>query len=560
MFSGLAFSDSVAGRWTPSSDGGFLAQGLEPEVAERLDVVAVNQLAERLVAARAYLVVVVDRATVLSPALAEWCRDHVPPDRAEVARERLRAFAARGTLDAEELATATALLDEPAFKEHLAESRSPVAGVEVADELREVAAGRRTVEEAAENLRLGTREAAVALLGKVRRNADDLALAAALALLEHQDRSEVERFTALLRARISERLPAAQPPAGDDLLGRHIDDRLKAVDARLLPRAPESGRSYRYWAQPVAFRGRHLADEVLRRLWLDYEGFSDVLLTWLAELPYAPGLDRIAGQRIGRVLCEASGPYALRQLDVFAKSGRAWQRRLAGFALVEVAQDAVLSSSVRSLLRQWGRGAGPELRSTVAETCAAGLGLALPDFTLALLAGVLDPGDRPDNGDVRRAVSAALGVLLTEDANRGPVLRSLTDWLGEPSGTPRRAYAVQGVLELCGDGFPAVPRAGIRRLTFHELYATDWESLVPLVLAALDDTALRTPVAEALRAVETAPDAGGGDRLNDFLAELGTARGGHRGGLVSFLITRLREGRRTAAGDPYGSGATGESR
>jgi hypothetical protein len=540
---GLSFTDLA--KWKPSA-GGYLSQGLDPETVGRLDEVALHELVGRLGAAGAYLVVIVDRSTVLPRALSPWCGVHTPPDPADVARTRLRGFAEQRALSGEELEVALALLDRTEFKDYLAASRSPLAGTEVADELREVAVGDRSVEEAAENLRLGTREAAVRLLTDVRKNPADLALTAALALLERQDRSEVERFTAPLRARITERVPAGASAPEGDLLGRHIDERLAAVRAQLLPRVPQSGSTYRYWAEPVAFRGRHLADEVLRRLWLDYEGFSDVLLTWLAGLPYVPGLDRIAGQRIGRVLCQASGPYALQGLTLFAKSTLAWQRRLAGFALVEAAQDAVLSPQVRSQLRGWGKGTNQQLRCTAAETCAAGLGLALPDFTLGLLSGILDQDERPGSTDVRTAVSAAIGVLLTEDANREPVLRCLAAWLTEPSGAPRREYAIRGVRDLCGDGFPAVKRTGVRRLTFHELYAAGaWETLLPLVGAALDDPTVRKTVMTALLAVEEAPDAGGDERLEEFFRALAEAGGGQRG-LVRVLIERWREERRRA--------------
>ncbi|MFF5764550.1 hypothetical protein ACFY8F_18690 [Streptomyces tanashiensis] len=546
---GLDSSIDLTG-WTPSSTGGYVVQGIVPEAGERLDEVALNQLTGHLRAKDAYLVVIVNRMIALPRAIGSWCRPHIAPSPRDVARSRLKGLADAGTLSAEQLREAAGLLDLPSFKEYLADGRPPVVGVDGAEELSEVAAGRRTLQEAADNLRIGTAEEAGKLLDTVRRSVDDLALTAAVALLEEQDRSVVERFAARLRPLIGAR--GTQPPpeeASDDLLGRDIGDRLAKVEARLLPRTAGTSRGYRYWSEPVVFRGKHLAEQVLRRLWLDYEGFSDVLVAWIGELPYEPGVDRVAGRRIGQVLCLASGSDVLRQLDVFASSRRSWHRRLAAHALGEAVQDTVLSAAVRAQLRQWSRLKEVEKRCTVAETCAGSLGLALPEFALGLLSTVLDGRGEPLDDDVSKAVSAALGVLLTEGANRERVVGRLTDWLGEQPETARRTYAVRAVQGLCSSsGFPMINRAGVRRTTLADLFADSWEVLVPLVLAALDDDQLHGAMARGLVTVETSLGPDGSPAMEAFLGAMLRASGGSRG-LRRLLFARLRDRSSAPAGE-----------
>ncbi|MFI6420800.1 hypothetical protein ACIBG6_25770 [Streptomyces sp. NPDC050842] len=544
---GLDSATDLTG-WTPSSTGGYVVQGIVPEAGECLDEVALNQLTGHLRAKDAYLVVIVNRTIALPRAIAPWCRPHIGPSPRDVAQSRLQGMADAGTLSAEQLREAVRSLDVPPFKEYLA-AGSPVVGVDVAEELGEVAANHRTLEAAADNLRIGTAEEAGTLLNNVRRSVDDLALTATIALLEEQDRSVVERFAARLRPLLAVR--GTQPPseqANDDLLGRDIDDRLAGVEARLLSRTAGAARGYRYWSEPVVFRGKHLAEQVLRRLWLDYEGFSGVLMTWLLDLPYEPGVDRVAGRRIGQVLCLASGPDALAQLDPFARSSRSWQRRLVAHALGEVVQDTVLSAAVRAQLGQWSRLKGVEKRCTVAETCAGSLGLALPDFALGLLGTVLDGRGEPLDDDVSKAVSAALGVLLTERANRERVVRRLTDWLGEQPSTARRTYAVRAVQGLCSNGFPAINRAGVRRTMLADLFADSWEVLVPLVLTALDDDQLHHPMAQGLEALESSLGPDGRPQMEAFLGAVLRASGGSRG-LRRLLFARLRDRSPVPAGE-----------
>ncbi|MFF5424372.1 MULTISPECIES: hypothetical protein [unclassified Streptomyces] len=528
-------------RWEPSSPGGYMVQGIVPQAADMLDEVALNSLAGRLAETDAYVVVIVDQSTLLPRSLSPWCQQHIAPLPRDVATALLKRMADEGALDAEQLDKALGSLDLPPFKEYLAISRSPGTGVEVAEELREVATRRRTPEAAADNLRLGTVEAAGELLTRVGGDIDALAWTAALALFEEQDRSVVEQFAGCLKPLLAASpSPQASLPQSGYLLGRAIEDRIDQVQARLLPRRAEAARGYRYWVEPVAFRRKHLAEEVLRRLWLDYEGFSGVLLTWMRGLPYKPGVDRLAGRRIGQVLCQASGPDVLRQLSVFASSPRAWHRRLAAHALGEVVQDSVLSAAVRSQLRQWSDAKGPEVRCTVAETCAGSLGLALPDFALGLLHTVLGGGEDALDDNIRKAVSTALGVLLTEDVNRSPVLAQIVKWLAEPRGSGRHMYAVQSVRDLCAEGFPAVGRAGIRKVVVADLFADSWDPLVPLVLAALDHQELHDTMKAALLRLDLAAGPESHERMVAFLQTLSEVAGGHRG-LRLLLIARFRD-------------------
>ncbi|ODA69842.1 hypothetical protein APS67_005961 [Streptomyces sp. AVP053U2] len=526
-------------EWTPSAAGGYLVQGISPESSALLDEVALNRLTDQLRVAQAFLVVIVPAGTGLPRTLAPWCEEHVPPDPSGVARALLKRLAEEGELDPDQVRQAYAKLDDSPFKEYLAAGRSPATGVEAVEELREMVVNGRTPEDAADNLRLGSAEAAEELLRKVRGNTEDLALAAAVALLEEQDRSVVERLSTRLRPLLAARIETPTASTDGNLLGRSIQDRLIAVQAKALPRSVATTRGYRYWTEPVVFRGKHLAEEVLRRLWLDYEGFSELLLQWLRELPYEPGLDHSAGRRIGRVLCQGSGPDVLRELDGFARSPLSWQRRLAGYALGEVVQDPVMSAAVRVQLRQWSRVQRPEPRCTVAETCAGSLGLALPSFALKLLHTVMEGTEDELDANVQKAVSAAFGVLLTEKDNRGPVLQQLTAWLVETGGTARHSYAVQATRALCTSGFPATNRVGARGLKFADVFTAAGDLLVPLVLAALGDRGLYETMSAALTQLEDSLEPGQQARMDAFLTSLTEESGGHQG-LRGFLLARYR--------------------
>ncbi|MFJ5230957.1 hypothetical protein ACIQBJ_13800 [Kitasatospora sp. NPDC088391] len=522
--------------WVPSASTGYLVQGLTPDMCARLDEVALNRLRAALEAQQAHLLVVVNRSTGLPRAPADWREDYLPPDPLHIAHARLEQMTRDGLMDPEQLLTGRSMLAEPPFIDYLAAAHSPAAGVEAAAELWEVVTNGRRRETAAENLRTNSAETVVHVLAAAAGSADDLALAATVALLEQQDRSVVEHCAAQLRDRLRARAGSegvSTPRA--NLLGRSTEERLKAVQVRLLPRSVSLAGGLRHWSQPVAFRGKHLAEEVLRQLWLDYEGFSELLLEWLFTLPHAPGIERVAGRRIGQVLCHASGSKVLRPLNRFADSQTRWHRQLVGHALGEAIEDTVLSQSVRTRLRQWSQNASVPNRCTVAETCAGSVGLALPAFALSLLHNVL--AIAPLDEQVRRSVSGALAALLTESANRAPVLEQLTAWLAAPLDTARHAFAAHAVEALCHGGFPATARAG-SRLTLAGLLADGTESLVPLALAALDDPTLHETIHTALVEMQrSGPE--GHERAYRFVTALATATSGHPG-LQRFMLSAYR--------------------
>jgi hypothetical protein len=529
--------DGELANWTPTTARGYLVQGMDPESADALSDVTLTALADRLRERNAYLVVAVERATPLPRGADRWLVDHIAPTPYDVARARLHGM----RLTADQLRNALEQLEDTAFKQHLAETSRPAVGVDVAEELREVVTGARTRQDAETSLRLTGANAAEQTMNTVRADPDGLALAAAVSLLQHEDRSVVQRCATRLRSLIAARAQPdtersgenSTPGAAPDVLGPNLTQRLKSVDAQLLPRVVRSWGRYRYWAQPVAFQGRHRAEAILERLWLDHEGIADLLLTWLMETEYQPGLDLVAGRAIGRVLRHATGAGALRQLQPLAAANQRWRRRLVAYALGEVAQDPLLSSAVREQLWQWGRQQDHLVRATVAETCAGSFGLARPEPALALLNLVLDgPAERMGTL-LRDAVSFALGVLLTEDVNRRRVVRSLTRWLTEPAGTARRAYAVNAVTELAEGSFPAMRKSGMRPLRLAELVAGDPDLLLPLVRAGLADRQARDALTAGISALAPSPAA------RAFIADL-ASDSLDLPGVRSLLLTRHR--------------------
>ncbi|WNI16827.1 hypothetical protein [Actinacidiphila sp. ITFR-21] len=547
--SGISGLDPVLDltRWSPSAARGYVLQGLSPEAADALSGNTLVALADDLRRAGGALVVVVGREQRLPRDTSPWQVPHVPPPAYEVARSLLLSMAEHGTLPAQLLETVLAHLGEPRFTGYLGAGQLPSVAVDVARELRDVALGEQPVEQAVENLRLGGSRAAQETLDAVRGSAEGLAFAAAVALLEYQDRTVIHRFAVGLRERIAERTPRGgvlpAPASGGtghpDLLGRSFEDRLADVRAKLLPRRVVPVGGGRYWSQPVVFQGSHQAEFLLRRLWWDYDGMDEVIWTVLQDMPYQPGVDLAAGQALGRTLRHSTGPRWLQSLYGFATSDYRWQRRLAAYALGEVAQSPDLSGAVRAQLREWSRRRNVSLRCTVAETCAGSFGLSSPAAALSLLGAVLNGGADELTANLRNAVSFALNVLIEEEANRTAVLDLLTGWLAEPAGSLRRAYAVHAVTSLGVSASTGQFRPGAPRLPLAELVTTQEEGLPALITAALENPAAHGAMAEALTALALSPDTGLRTATSELLAAVSDASAG-RPGVVAFLLARYR--------------------
>ena len=540
-------------RWSPSAARGYVLLGLSPESAGLLNGNALIALADDLRRANAALVVVLSDGQELPRDAVPFQALHVWPAAYYVAKGRLLSMTQEGDLPASLLDSALAHLDEPRFADYLGSGQLPSIAVDVARELREVVIGARPVEQAVENLRLGGTRAAQDTLDAVRGSADGLAFVAVVALLEYQDRTVIHRCAVELRDRITERfaqsanLPAlalAQAPAAGargqrDLLGPSFEDRLAPVGAKLLPRRIVRTNGSRYWSQPVAFQGSHQAEFVLRRLWWDYDGMADVLWTALRNMPYQPGVDLVAGQAIGRALRHSTGPRWFQPLYDFASSDYRWQRRLAAYALGEVAQDPDLWSAVRAQLQEWSRRRDISIRCTVAETCAGSFGLSSPAGAMNLLDVVLNGSEDELTVSLRNAVTFAFNVLLTEPENRTAVLALLTGWLAEPVGSLRRAYAVHAVTRLSLSASGGQFRPGGLKLRLTELVAAPGEGLLPLVAAALENPASHRAMAEALTAVALSPDSSQRAAVAELLATLSGVSAG-RPGVVTFLLARYR--------------------
>ncbi|PJE96961.1 hypothetical protein CUT44_15545 [Streptomyces carminius] len=544
-------------RWSPSAARGYLLQWLEPDVAENLSEVALNALDDRLRGIGAHLVVTLRRESPLPHGTESRQVPHVPPSAYDVAQKHLRTMVRTGGLTAEQLSTALSHLNGDEFRDHLGPGSSPAVGAGVAEALRDVASGTRNVPDAVAGLPSSAAETTAKVLNEVRGNADGLALTAAVALLERQDRTVVTRFAARLRPALAARTGQTAPVPGPetDLLGRSLEERLGQVGAHTLPRRIDRVGAYRYWTQPVMFRHRYQADEILRRLWLDHEGMADTLLDVLRQSAYQQGMDLTAGTALGKVLCHATGAGALGQLYGFASSDTRWQRRLVAYALGEVSQHSELSSAVRQQLRQWSRSPNPNLRCTAAETCAGSFGLAHSDQALGLLDTVL--GAQPSGTDfeprLRSAVSFALGVLLSEQANDEKVLDRLVRWLTAPSGTPRHTYAVSVLESLASGAFPERSPQGGRRLSLAGLVCEAPRAVLPLVLASLDDPALYDTVAKGLLDAEAAAEPQRLTRFDSFYAALSETAAKQRG-VIRFVLSRVHS-RAAAPGEGPEEGA-----
>ncbi|MCX4730736.1 hypothetical protein [Streptomyces sp. NBC_01363] len=555
---GLDSPDDLS-RWSPKERRGYLLQGLSPKAADLLGEVALTALASLLRRSGAHLVVTVRMETALPGDTLPWQVTHRPPPPAEVAVKRLSTMAEAGELTVGQEADALRHLASPDFTGQLDTHPLPGDGVAVAQGLRDLVVAGKSAASVLADLRTGSPAAAREALAEARDRADLISLMAAISLLPDQDRTVVERFGAILRPHIDGRGGPAPAVAGGpgrgkgaaarhDVLGPAFEDRLAAVGARLLP--PRYGAAQRYPVQPVDFSGRHRSDALLRSLWLEYEGMAELLWKSLDEAPHHPGVELAAGEAIGKVLAHATGPDTLRQLHPFAASDKRWRRRLVANALGEMVQHPALTGAVREQLRQWSRAAPVALRCTVAETCGGSYGLARPAAALKLLDTALDRTGEKLEVPLRTAVSFALSVLLSEDANHALVLDLLREWQGTGPGTPRHGLAVHAVESMSRASFPLPKAPGVRRVRLADLLAIHPERARGLVVAALDDPATHEAVAAGLFLIEGDPELRRRTAFPQVLADLAASARNHRG-VLRFVLRHHRS--RTASAERLAS-------
>ncbi|MCL7381294.1 hypothetical protein [Streptomyces sp. 35G-GA-8] len=542
-------------RWRPAERRGYLLQGLSPAAATSLGEVVLTGLAELLRLSGAHLVVTVRSETTLPVDTVPWQVEHLQPPAFEVASKRLKTTPNAGELTTEQSTEALGRLGAADFADYLRAHPLPQDGVDVAEGLRDLVVFGKPAASVLDDLRAGSITAARKALAEAGDRADSLALMAAISLLSEQDRTVLEKFSAVLRPHIEERggpapdaagqpepvdtrRPAtARPRTGRNLLGPSFEERLEAVGAHQLPL--RFGSAQRYPVQPVAFSGRHRSEALLRCLWLDYEGMADLMWRALGEVAHHSGIELAAGQAIGKVLAHATGPDTLRQLHPFAVSDRRWRRRLVAYALGEMVQYPALTSAVREQLRQWSRSTPIALRCTVAETCAGSYGLARPAAALKLLDSVLNGPETKLEDSLRAAVSFALSTLLSEDANHPLVLDRLREWQGAAPGTQHHALAVHIVECVSSSTFPRPGAPGERRVRLADLLADHPERAFDLVVTALNDPATHEAMAKGLSLIESEPVQRRRTAFPDFLTALsGTARTNR--GVLRFVLRRHR--------------------
>ncbi|MYW09781.1 hypothetical protein GT034_15645 [Streptomyces sp. SID2563] len=539
---GLDTSDDLS-RWRPKEPRGYLLQGLAPELASGLGEVVLTGLAGLLLRANAHLVITVRAEVPLPHDTSPWQVTHHPPLAADVAAERLRTMARAGDLTEELLAEALGHLASAAFTGHLHAHPLPEEAVDVADGLRDLVTADRPVASVLTELQAGSSAAAHKALSESRHQADRISLMAAISLLDGQDRTVVEEFSAVLRPLITERAgpppPGAPEPHGQrDLLGPALSDRLEAVGARLAP--PRFGTAPLCTVQPVVFSGRHRSDALLRCLWLEYEGMNPLLWKALDETPHRPGIELAAGRAIGRALTHATGPSTLRQLKPFADSERRWRRRLVAYALGEMVEHPPLTGAVREQLGRWSRSASVPLRCTVAETCAGKYGLARPAFALKLLDTVLSrPDTETEHAGLRSAVSFALSVLVSEKAGQPLVLDRLRSWQMAGPGTQQHTMAVHIINAMSRTTFPVAGAPGHHRLRLADLLTDHFGRTVDLVVTALDDPATYEAVVAGLFLIEDDPALRQRTSFPRLLRALSGVARSHRG-VLRFVLRRHR--------------------
>ncbi|MFI9788547.1 hypothetical protein ACIHEI_34305 [Kitasatospora sp. NPDC051984] len=284
------------------------------------------------------------------------------------------------------------------------------------------------------------------LLDRLRGDPDGLAFLLAISVFEGLDhrivQDEARRLVALADGRLDavltgedEGAKRSTRPNPKFVLRRPLEELLRMVRAECRPPEIRNTSGFNYTVEPVHFTRHRQSETVLRHLWRQYGGSSELLTEWMDTIP---GRDSDLAERVGRVMGLAAswggGRQALRHIETLAGSDRARSRSAAAYALGIAAQEPVLASEVKFRLGQWSRRDGKYLRWTVARACGTDFGLARPEVALTLLHRCYRGRDGDEAG-VAGEVGRALSALFA-GGNKELVFSAITTWAERPGGDP----------------------------------------------------------------------------------------------------------------------------
>ncbi len=424
-------------EWRPHGDEvrGYLVDGLS-QPQQLLKGWLVNQLIGRLRKAKARMVIVLPDA----PGLVRELRRElprrvvtcVPPSTREVFAARFKARVA----NAEQRDRILIALGREQINELLGRELSPAHVAELVDEVIVENADFATI---LERMSFLAEQEVPELIDRLRGHPPALAFLLAACVFEGLDyrivQEEADRLLELADQRLDAKLLGTreEEESRDNprfVFGDSMDDLLRGIGARQLPREVRSASGYGYSVEPVRFIRHGRSEAVLRHVWRKYGQVSGLMTDWLEEARPENELIGPIGEVMGLAARWGGGRRALSHISALARSPEHRTRQVAAAAMGIAAQDPVLAGEIRYRLTRWSLAKGWKLRATVAYTCATAYGVSRPDHSLQLLGYLMHVRDDADGHPVTRAVSFALRSLFTS-GHQLAVIRRLSEWADE---------------------------------------------------------------------------------------------------------------------------------
>jgi len=254
-------------------------------------------------------------------------------------------------------------------------------------------------------------------------------LVIALAVLHGFPYETVADAAQALEGHLVPQAPEETPTERRDPFASRRSLRVEAALARLV-RIVEPARYGSAPVDVVRFLNPSWPQQILERVWTEYDDVRPALLDWLGDLIRHPWqrVRVFAATAVG-YLSYLSFPYvASRILEPWANSDDVYEREAAAAAVTVPARDSGLTEQVSRMLRAWQReDATANRHYTVARTLGGPLGQLDPARALTTLGMLAAVADRR----TRYAIRDSIAELVTEgdDTVRDGVLAALRDWI-----------------------------------------------------------------------------------------------------------------------------------
>lgn len=523
-------ADVLASGIAGTGRRGYVIDGWAPDGGS-VSSFDLNRIADRLADTAAWMVVTVTSGDALSPDAAGLVvRWQDLPDHA-AALDRHLEWHAGG--DAVILDKARALAVNEVVRTPQEAAMQPFEIDQLAQLLCRAATGALRVEDIrAVFVRHATERAAAAFAEN--RDIERICLMIALAALDGAPYREVAAGAEHLHAKLD---PNREPDPATTLFAQTRSERLRAIGARLVQGAPESGP-----VELIRYDNANLPLAILDHVWMEYDRLREPLLAWLDET-----LDRAshaaqlrAAGALGALARHDFDAVCRRVLKPLAISPKGDVRAAAAFALGIALGDDRVAPRVLDLLRDWSTGdTNWRLKWTAAVACGLHVGQRFPDEALRNLDRIARQGHLL----LLEAVWLALsGILSDDDADAGYRVRALKDMESRARG--ERSVALQEliVFVLILGGGPS-GRALVSGLLNRE---EAWLPLQELLRLALRETSVQPHALAALQEWLDAEPAGSNGqeqmiRLMTDLVRTGNRRDNER---LSYHLRRWAENTR----------------